>query len=105
MPSINSLYDMDDYLVKILTDDYVFKCDNYSVAYQLLYFLDKFDMCEHSQVMDEYIWPYSWIIFITCKPRDVLRIKCVANRIKSSIPANIKILKTDEDTGEEIEVC
>lgn len=91
------LYDRDDYLFNLLTDDYVFKCDNYAVAYQLMHFLDRLNMCEHSNMVDDCFWPYSYLIFITCRPRDIKRIKFIANRIPSSIPANVKIFNSDEE--------
>ena len=79
-----------------LTSDYCFRCDNYAVAYQLLPILDKVKLCEHSSLTDDCFWPYSWIIFITCRPEDIGRIKCIANRIPSSIPANIHIYDEEE---------
>ena len=91
------LYDMDDQLFDLLTDDYIFKCDNYAVGYQLMRILDRMNMCEHSSMIDDCWWPYSWIIFFTCRPEDVERIACVARRIPSSIPANIKIFNSDEE--------
>ena len=102
---LDYLYDKRrDKLFDLLTDDYLFKCDNYAVAYNLLQILDKFEMCEHSNVVDDCFWIYSWFVFITCRPEDVDRIKCIAKRIPSSIPANIKILHIDNETGEEVEV-
>lgn len=99
------LYSMvDNKLFDSLTDDYIFKCDNYAVAYNLIPFLNKIDMCEHSDIVDDCWWPYSYIIFFTCLPKDVQRILCMANRIPSSIKANCRVYYTDEDTGEDIEI-
>lgn len=94
---MNYLYDMDDQLFNLLTNDYEFKCDNYAVAYQLLEFLDRLRMCEHSNIEEDCFWPYSRIIFITCRPQDIGRIKCVAKRLPSSIPANIRIYDENEE--------
>ena len=80
-----------DHLFHQLTDDYMLVCDNYAVAYQLLPILDQFRFCEHSGITDDCFYIYSWIIFITCMPRDIERIKFIANRIPSSINANIRI--------------
>ena len=103
MRSTNLVFDLDylmdrseDRLFQMLTNDYEFRCDNYSVAYQLLPILDKFQLCEHSNMVDDCFWPYSWIIFITCRPEDIGKIKCIANRIPSSINANIRILDENE---------
>ena len=90
------LYGKEDELFRMLTNDYMFKCDNYAVAYKLLQLLDKIEMCEHSDMTDDVFYPYSFIIFITCRPKDIERIKCVAKKIPSSIPANIKIYDEDE---------
>ena len=94
---LDYLYDMDDQLFNKLTNDYVLKVDNYSVGYMLLPILDKIRMCEHSQLVDDCWFPYSWSIFITCMPKDIDRIRCIANRIPSSIPANIRIYDGDEE--------
>ena len=98
MRSTNLAFDFDylldrenDRLFHEITSDYQFVCDNYSVAYQLLSILDKIPFCEHSGLTDDCFYPYSWIIFITCRPEDIGRIECVANRIPSSINANIRI--------------
>ena len=103
MRSTNLVFDLDylidrreDRLFQMLTNDYEFRCDNYAVAYQLLPILDKFQLCEHSNMVDDCFWPYSWIIFITCRPKDIGRIKRIANRIPSSIKANIRILDENE---------
>ena len=104
MRSTNLAFDLDylidrreDRLFQMLTNDYEFRCDNYSVAYQLLPILDKFRLCEHSNMVDDCFWPYSWIIFITCRPEDIGKIKYIANRIPSSINANIRILDENEE--------
>lgn len=86
----------DDELFHKLTNDYMFVCDNYAVGYQLMPILDKIKMCEHSGMTDDCFWPYSWIIFITCRPEDISRIKCIAKRIPSSIKANIRIYDEEE---------
>lgn len=86
----------DDRLFHKLTNDYMFVCDNYAVGYQLMSMLDKISMCEHSGMTDDCFWPYSWIIFITCRPEDIGRIKCIAKRIPSSINANIRIYDEEE---------
>lgn len=92
------LYGKDeDDLFKMLTNDYMFKCDNYAVAYNLLQLLDKIDMCEHSDMTDDVFYPYSFIIFITCKPKDIERIKCIAKKLPTSIPANVKIYDENEE--------
>ena len=80
-----------DELFHRITDDYMFVCDNYAVAYQLLSILDKIQFCEHSGITDDCFYIYSWLIFITCRPEDIQRIKCIANRIPSSFNANIRI--------------
>lgn len=92
----------DDYLFHKLTDDYMLVCDNYAVAYQLLPILDKFQFCEHSGITDDCFYLYSWLIFITCMPRDIERIKCIAKRIPSSINANVRIY--GELDGYEVEI-
>lgn len=109
MRSINLAFDLDylynrqyDELFNKLTNDYLFKCDNYVVAYQLLRILDKMEFCEHSDMTDDCFYPYSWLIFITCRPEDIGKIKCIANRIPSSINANIKIY--GEEDGYEVEI-
>lgn len=109
MRSTNLVFDPDylyekryNKLFNEITCDYLFKCDNYSVAYQLLLILDKVRFCEHSEMTDDCFYPYSWLIFITCRPEDIGRIKCIANRIPSSINANIKIYV--EEDGYEVEV-
>ena len=94
---LDYMYDMDDQLFNLLTDDYVFKCDNYAVAYNLLRILDRMNMCEHSNMVDDCFWPYSWVIFITCRPRDIERIRCVAKRLPSSVPANIRIYNSEDE--------
>ena len=86
-----------------LTSDYMFKCDNYAVAYNFTQFLDKLRMCERSDIEEDYCYPYSRIIFFTCLPRDAERMKYVANHIPSSIEANIRICMYNDD-GEEIEI-
>ena len=90
-------------LFKLLTTDYVFKCDNYAVAYNFIQFLDRLTMCEHSDITEDYFWPYSRVVFITCRPQDIQRMKYVAKHIPSSIEANVRIYEYDED-GEEIEI-
>lgn len=92
------LYGKEDQLFDLLTKDYVFICDNYAVAYQLMSVLDRIKFCEYSMPVDDCWWPYSWLIFFTCLPKDVRRIGYIAKRIPSSIPANIKIM--DEEEGE-----
>ena len=111
MRSINLAFDPDylyekqyNKLFKEMTCDYLFKCDNYAVAYQLLSILDKVKFCEHSEITDDYTFPYSWFIFITCLPEDIDRIRCVAKRIPSLINANIKIYGYNEENGYEVEV-
>ena len=91
------LYGYDDSMFKLLTNDYEFKCDNYAVAYNFMKFLDKLDMCEHSDMCDDYFFPYSWVIFFSCRPQDALRMKYVAKSLPSSIPANIKIINDKEE--------
>lgn len=105
MRSTNLAFDFDylkdreyDRLFHQLTDDYMLVCDNYAVAYKLLPILDKIQFCEHSGITDDCFYIYSWLIFITCMPRDIERIKCIANRIPSSIKANVRIY------GEDLEV-
>ena len=93
-----------DRLFRLLTNDYMIKCDNYSVAYKLLPVLDRMDFCERSDITDDYSFPYSSIIFFTCLPDDAERIKYVAKRIPSSIKANIQLYQYDSDTGEDIEI-
>lgn len=93
-----------DKLFRKLTNDYMLKCDNYAVAYMLLPILDRLQLCERSDITDDYYFPYSSIIFFTCRPDDAERVKCVAKRIPSSIKANIKLYKYDADTGEDVEV-
>lgn len=92
------LYGKEDELFNLLTNDYEFRCDNYAVAYQLIRLLDKIHMCEHSSYpLDDCFWPFGcWIVFITCRPKDIDRIKCIAKCIPSSIPTNIKIYDEDE---------
>ena len=90
-------------LFNLLTSDYIFKCDNYAVAYKLIQFLDRLKMCEHSEITEDYYWPYSRVVFITCLPKDLQRMKWVARRIPSSIKANVRFYEYDED-GEEMEV-
>ncbi len=103
MRSTNLAFDFDylldrenDRLFHLLTNDYMFVCDNYAVGYQLMPILDKIEFCEHSMMTDDCFWPYSWVIFITCRPEDIGRIKCIANRIPSSIKANIRIYDEEE---------
>ena len=98
MRSTNLAFDYDylygrefDDLFHQLTEDYLFVCDNYAVAYQLLPILDRIQFCEHSGVTDDCFYLYSWLIFITCTPKDIERIKYIANRIPSSINANVRI--------------
>lgn len=107
MRSTNLAFDYDyligreeDELFHRLTNDYMLVCDNYSVVYQLLPILDKIQYCEHSGITDDCFYIYSWLVFITCRPEDIDRIKCIAKRIPSSINANIRVY--DEDL--EIEV-
>lgn len=104
MRSTNLAFELDylydkrrDKLFDLLTNDYVFKCDDYMVAYNLLRILDNFKMCEHSSIVDDCWWPSSWVIFITCMPMDIGRIKCVAECIPSTIKANVKIYNEDEE--------
>lgn len=90
------LYDREeDSLFHRMTDDYMLVCDNYAVAYQLLPILDRIPFCEHSGVTDDCFYLYSWLVFITCLPRDIERIRCIANRIPSSINPNIRIYNDD----------
>lgn len=91
------LYGKEDELFRSITKDYMFKCDNYSVAYNLIRFLDNMELCEHSDMTDDVFYPYSFIIFITCRPKDVDRIKCIAKCIPSSIKANVKIYDENEE--------
>ena len=91
-------------LFNLLTNDYEFRCEHYVVAYNFLRMLDKLDMCEHSGMLDDCFWPYSWIIFFSCKPNDALRMKHVAKHLPYSKNANIRIYEYDEDIGENIEI-
>ena len=93
-----------DKLFRTLTNDYMLKCDNYSVAYMLLPIIDRLQLCERSDITDDYFFPYSSIIFFTCRPDDAERIECVAKRLPSSIRANVKLYQYDADTGEDVEV-
>lgn len=102
MRSTNLAFDFDylqdreyDRLFHQLTDDYMLVCDNYAVAYKLLPILDRIQFCEHSGITDDCFYIYSWLIFITCLPRDIERIKYIAKRIPSSIDANIRIYGDD----------
>ena len=111
MRSTNLAFDFDylqdrehDRLFHRLTDDYMLVCDNYAVAYKLLPILDKVQLCERSDITDDYYWPYSSVIFFTCRPEDAERIKCVAKRIPSYINANIHVYQYDIETGEDIEI-
>ena len=80
-----------------LTSDYMFKCDNYSVAYTFKeYFLKRLKFCEYSDITEDCFFPYSKIIFITCRPQDMLRMKYVAHHIPSSIKANIHIYDEED---------
>ena len=90
-------------LFNLLTSDYLFKCDNYAVAYNFIRFLDKLKMCEHSDITEDYFWPYSRVVFFTCLPKDAERMKYVAKRIPSSIKANVRIY-TYDDQGDEMEI-
>lgn len=92
------LYDTDDKMFNMLTSDYMFKCDNYAVAYMFReFFLKKLKMCEYSDITEDCFWPYSKIIFITCRPQDMLRMKYVAKNLKSSINANVRIYDENEE--------
>lgn len=104
MRSTNLAFELDylygqqhDKLFNLLTDDYVFKCDNYAVAYNLIRLLDNFHMCEHSNIVDDCWWPYSWVIFITCLPQDIERIYYISKNLPSTIDANIQIYNSDEE--------
>ena len=101
---IDYLYDYDDKMFDLLTNDYEFRCENYAVAYNFLKLLDKLEMCEHSEMVDDCFWPYAWIIFFTCRPTDALRMKYVAKHLPSSFNANAKVYEYDEETGENIEL-
>ena len=93
-----------DKLFRMLTKDFMLKCDNYAVAYKLLPIIDKVQLCERSDITDDYYFPYPSVIFFTCRPVDAERIKCIAKRIPSSIKANIKLFMYDDETGEDIEI-
>ena len=89
--------DNDTRMFNLLTSDYMFKCDNYAVAYTLReVFLKRFHMCEYSEITEDCFFPYSKVIFITCRPRDIYRIKYIARHIPSSIKANVKIYDEEE---------
>lgn len=104
MRSINLAFDLDymypvqrqERTFELLTSDYIFKCDNYAVAYMFCQILDRLKMCEHSEITEDCFWPYSKIVFFTCRPEDVQRMKCVAKRIPSSIKANVRIYDEEE---------
>lgn len=88
----------EDRMFNALTSDYMFKCDNYAVAYLFKeFFLSRLKMCEYSDITEDCFFPYSKIIFITCRPQDMIRMKYVANRIPSSIKANIRIYNEEEE--------
>lgn len=93
-----------DRLFRLLTKDFMLKCDNYAVAYKLLPIIDRLQLCERSDITDDYFFPYSSVIFFTCRPDDAERIKCVAKRIPSSISTNIKLFMYDDETGEDVEI-
>lgn len=91
-----SVNQREDRTFNAITSDYTFKCDNYSVAYQFKQFLDNLKFCEHSGIVDDYWYPYSYIIFVTCRPQDIMRMKYVARRIPSSIPSNVRIYDEED---------
>lgn len=91
------LYDYDDQMFRLLTNDYEFRCENYAVAYNFIRFLDKLDMCEHSGMIDDCFWPYSWIVFFSCRPEDALRMKYVAKKLPSSFNADVRIYNDQEE--------
>lgn len=93
-----------DRLFRLLTNDYMIKCDNYAVAYKLLPVLDRMNFCERSDITDDYYFPYSSIIFFTCLPNDAERIKYIAKRIPSSIKTNVELYMYDVDTGEDVQI-
>ena len=96
--------DRDTRIFNLLTNDYMIKSDNYAVLYRLKRFLNNLKMCEFSDITDDCFYPYSSIIFFTCMPKDALKIKYIAKRIPSSINADIKVYRYDNDTGEDIEI-
>lgn len=112
MRSTNLAFDFDylygkqrDKMFDLLTDDYMFKCDNYVIAYTMReFFLKRFHMCEYSDITEDLYYPYSKIIFITCRPQDIFRIKYIARHLPSAIKANVRFFKYDEDTGEDVEI-
>ena len=92
------LMDRDDHMFNVLTSDYEFRCNNYSVAYNLIQFLNDLKMCEHSGILDDCFYPYDWVIFITCRPQDIERMMYVAKHLPSSIKANIRLLDESGET-------
>ena len=91
------LYGYDDAMFKMMTEDYEFKCNNYAVAYNFIKILDKLEMCEHSDMVDDCFWPYSWVVFFSCRPKDALRMKYVAKKLPSSFNADVRIYNDQEE--------
>lgn len=113
MRSSNLTFDLDylwsanqreDRMFNAITSDYMFKCDNYAVAYKFKQFLNNLKNCEYGDIVDDCFFPFSSIIFFTCRPQDALRMKYVAKRIPSSFKADVKIYSIDDETGEDIEI-
>ena len=98
------MLDREERMFNAITCDYEFRCTNYAVAYTFSKFLEKLKWCESSAILDDCYSPfnvltnpYDWVIFFTCRPQDMLRMKYVAHRIPSSIKANIRILNEEEE--------
>lgn len=84
-----------EFPMEAITKDFEFRCDNYAVAYTFIQFLNQLYLCDHSGVLDDFVYkngiPVSdWVVFFTCLPKDADRMTYVAKYIPYGSTITIK---------------
>lgn len=79
--------------------DYVVECDDYAGIYLFMSYLKNLHGCDYSDAPQDWyrmkngIIQSHWIIFVSCIPRDMLRMRHVANRFDKY---DISIIEDDD---------
>lgn len=75
----------------VICGDYMVCCDEYPGIYQFMSFLKNLIGCDYSDAPQDWFRMRNgmiqshWVIFVSCLPKDMLRLRHVANHMKYDI--------------------
>mgnify|MGYP006988828688 CR=1 FL=1 len=70
---------------------YIVECDEFPGIYKFMQYLDKLRYCEYSDTAQDWFTFHNdiiqshWVIFVSCLPKDMDRLRYVANRMRYDI--------------------